>query len=140
MVHPEIAKYLEQNKGAYPIEKLREKLLAAGYPPEQVEEGIRFLTRSRQTFGSRFFEFIGGFVGVAILYWLEYILFLGYGSPLRFIVGYGFEGIALFFLVNLAVVIVFLRRKSRALLWGAGIGLFSPALLLVLILLLFLGW
>ena len=155
MIHPDIISYLKENAAQYPSEKLREKLLGAGYPRDQVDEAINgtFAAKNTQTWEPKtkwgtLLHFIGGAIAAWILFWLEYTLFISYSSPLWFIMRsagfYGFDvligGYIFFSIVNFVLAFIFLRKKSRPAFRGAIFGLFGPLLLVGIIIVLFFGF
>jgi hypothetical protein len=148
MIHPDIILYLKENAAQYLPDKLREKLLSAGYPRDQVDEAIDGVFAVQKTqewkpktmFGTAG-HFIGGVVAIGVLFWLEFALLMGYLSPLRSVGFYGLDvlvgGYIFFTIVNFVLGFIFLRKKSRPAFRGAIFALFGPLVLMGIMILLF---
>ncbi len=142
MANENILTYLRENKERYPIEVLRKKLVGAGYPQNQVEEGIRIVyggeapsppkigpkhsfwdfknVRTYYSTGEKILDALFGFFIVSSV--VNFIL----GSFLRIIFGYGgyYGGYGLFNISQLVLwgiqigAVIYFWRRRRYLAYG----------------------
>lgn len=131
-----IVDYLKRNKDRFPFEVLKEKLLKAGYPSDQIEEAREIVHEGKEeivtpppvikpkkvisfwdfwhkkTYTSgkeKIQDFIIGFIFIIILRYVLVFLFNILGL-------YGFSGYILSFVIDLFLIIYFLiKRKYIAL-------------------------
>ncbi len=137
-----IIDYFKKNKDRFSFEILKEKLIKAGYPSNQIEEAARLVYkaaplpkkisgapnfwdfRHKKIYTSgkeKILDFVAGFIFVIILEFLMGRGIFGF---------YGFASLILYFIVFLAIIIyLFTKRKYIA--FGVICGIILPIILIV---------
>lgn len=136
--------YLRQNKDKFPLEVLRKKLIEAGYPQDQIEEGIRIVyggqipspsavasslsfwdfrnVRVYRTAGQKVIDALFGFFVVPFVVGIPFTLlfvFSGFSYGFRSSGDFGFVNLATFapFVIQIALIFYF-WQKRRYLAYG----------------------